>query len=73
MTIEYLVLEAYPDKGPFEMVCANKMNKSWPLQEALDELGQQGWEICTTIYGPTRDRGNNGDLFCQGLILKRTT
>ena len=72
MNIEYLVLQALPDKGPFVRVSSDKLDKSWTLQEALDELGQQGWDFCTTIYGPTGARDCNGDHFCEGLILKRT-
>lgn len=71
MNIEYLVLQSFPEKGPFAFVRSDKLNKSWDLQEALDELGQEGWELCTTIYGPTGVRGANGDHFCEGFILKR--
>ena len=47
MTIEYLVLQAPPEQGPFASVSAAKVKQSWDtLQEALDELGQQGWDLC---------------------------
>ena len=46
MSIEYLVLQAEVPDGPFAHVTAHKLNQSWAtLQEALDELGQQGWEL----------------------------
>ena len=52
---------------------ADKVKQSWEtLQDALDELGQQGWDLCTTIYGPTRERGGPGEHYCEGFILKRT-
>jgi hypothetical protein len=35
-------------------VTAHKLNQSWEtLQEALDELGHHGWDLCTTIYSAT--------------------
>ena len=73
MTIEYLVLQALPEQGPFASVRADKVKQSWDtLQDALDELGQQGWDLCITIYGPTRERAGPGEHYCEGLILKRT-
>jgi hypothetical protein len=73
MTIEYLVLLALPENGPFASVIAGKVKQSWDtLQDALDELGQQGWDLCTTIYGPTRERGGPGEHYCEGFIFKRT-
>jgi hypothetical protein len=72
MSVEYLVLQADAEDGPFARVRAPKLNKSWEtLQEALDELGQQEWDLCTTIYGPTRERGGPGEHYCEGFILKR--
>jgi hypothetical protein len=72
MTIEYLVLRALPEQGPFAAVSADKVKQSWEtLQDALDELGQQGWDLCTTIYGPTRERSGLGEHYCEGLIFKR--
>jgi hypothetical protein len=54
MTIEYCGLQTFPEKGPFASVSADKVQQSWEtLQDAIDELGQQGWDLCTTIYGPT--------------------
>jgi hypothetical protein len=51
---------------------AQKLNQSWhTLQEALDELGQQDWDLCTTIYSATRERDAPGEHYCEGLILKR--
>jgi hypothetical protein len=74
MTIEYLVLQTLPEQGPFAVVSVDKLNQSWKtLQEALDELGQQGWDLCTTIYSPTRETGGAGEHYCQGFILKRTS
>jgi hypothetical protein len=73
MTIEYLVLQAPPEQGPFASVSAAKVRQSWDtLQDALDELGQQGWDLCTTIYSPTRERGSPGEHYCEGFIFKRT-
>jgi hypothetical protein len=37
----------------------------------LDELGQHEWDLCTTIYSATRERGAAGEHYCEGLILKR--
>ncbi|MGH8068122.1 MAG: hypothetical protein ACRERE_23400 [Candidatus Entotheonellia bacterium] len=73
MSIEYLVLQALPEEGPFASVIADKGKHSWDTQQdALDELGQQGWDLCTTIYGPTRERDSPGEHYCEGFILKRT-
>jgi hypothetical protein len=72
MPIEYLVLQAAPEKGPFADVSVPKLNQSWPtLQEALDDLGQQGWDLYTTIYSPTREQGGAGEHYCEGFVLKR--
>jgi hypothetical protein len=72
MSVEYLVLQAVPEEGAFGRVRAPKLNRSWPtLQEALDELGQQGWDLCTTIYSATREQGGRGEHYCEGLIFKR--
>jgi hypothetical protein len=50
MSVEYLVLQAEAQDGPFARVTAHKLHQSWEtLQEALDELGQHGWDLCTTI------------------------
>jgi hypothetical protein len=74
MTIEYLVLQADPEKGPFAGGSAHKLNQSWDtLQEALDELGPQGWDLYTTIYSPTRETGGDGEHYCEEFILKRTS
>jgi hypothetical protein len=72
MMIEYLVLQADPEQGPLVGVRAEKLNQSWKtLQEALDELGPQGWDVYTTIYSPTREQGGAGEHYCEGFILKR--
>jgi hypothetical protein len=72
MKVEYLVLQARAENGPFGPVSADKVKQSWEtLQEALDELGQQGWDLCTTIYGPTRERSGPGEHYCEGFIFKR--
>jgi hypothetical protein len=72
MYVEYLVLQADAEQGPFARVSAQKLNQSWEtLQDALDELGQQEWDLCTTIYGPTRERNGPGEHYCEGFILKR--
>ena len=72
MYVEYLVLQAIAEEGPFARVTARKLNKSWnTLQEALDELGQHGWDLCTTIYSATRETGGPGEHYCEGFIFKR--
>jgi hypothetical protein len=72
MSIEYLVLQAEAEQGALARVRAEKLNRSWEtLQAALDELGQQEWDLYTTIYGPTKERGGPGEHYCEGFILKR--
>lgn len=72
MAVEYLVLQTDAEAGPFARVRAEKLNQSWEtLQAALDELGQYAWDLCTTIYSPTRERGGPGEHYCEGFILKR--
>jgi hypothetical protein len=72
MTIEYLVLQAEAEQGAWSRVRAEKLNLSWEtLQAALDELGQQERDLCTTIYGPTKARGGPGEHYGEGFILKR--
>ena len=72
MSVEYLVLQAAAEDGPFARVSAPKLNKSWEtLQEALDELGQHEWDLCTTIYSATRERNGPGEHYCEGFIFKR--
>jgi hypothetical protein len=74
MSVEYLVLQAVVEEGPFARVSAHKLHKSWDtLQEALDELGQQAWDLCTTIYSATREHGGRGEHYCAGFIFKRMT
>jgi hypothetical protein len=74
MTIDYRVLQTLPQQGPFAVVSAHKLNQSWnTLQEALDELDPQGWDLCTTIDSPTRETGGPGEHSCEGLMLKRTS
>jgi hypothetical protein len=72
MSVEYLVLQAEAEAGSFARVTAHKRHQSWEtLQAALDELGQDGWDLCTTIYSPTREQGGRGEHYCEGLIFKR--
>jgi hypothetical protein len=72
MYVEYLVLQADAEHGPLARVRAQKLNQSWQtLQDALDELGQQEWDLYTTIYSATRERGAPGEHYCEGFILKR--
>ncbi len=74
MSVEYLVLQANAEQGPFARVSAHKLNQSWDtLQEALDELGQHGWDLCTTIYSATKERSGPGEHYCEGFIFKRTS
>jgi hypothetical protein len=73
MAVEYLVLHAEAEAGPFARVTAHKLNQSWEtLQAALDDLGQQAWDLCTTIYSPTREHRGPGEHYCEGFIFKRT-
>jgi len=72
MAIEYLVLQADAEEGPFARVTAPKLQQSWEtLQAALDHLGQAGWDLYTTIYSPTREHRGPGEHYCEGLIFKR--
>ena len=69
----YLVLETYPDKGPLSKIRSRKLNKTWnTLQDALDELGSQGWGISNTIYGPTGMGEHYGDHYCESFIMHKT-
>ena len=73
MSVEYLVLQAEAEAGPFARVMAPKLQQSWEtLQAALDELGPYGWDLCTTIYSATREHRGPGEHYCAGLIFKRT-
>jgi hypothetical protein len=72
MSVEYLVLQAEAESGPFARVTAPKLQQSWEtLQAALDELGPSGWELCTTIYSATREHRGPGEHYCEGFIFKR--
>jgi hypothetical protein len=72
MSVEYLVLQAEAQEGPFARVTAHKLQQSWePLQEALDELGHHGWDLCPTIYSATREQRGPGEHYCEGFIFKR--
>jgi hypothetical protein len=72
MAVEYLVLHAEAESGPFARVTAHKLNQSWEtLQAALDELGQYGWDLCTTIYSAMREHRGPGEHYCEGFIFKR--
>jgi hypothetical protein len=72
MAVEYLVLQAESEAGPFARVTAHKLHQSWEtLQAALDELGQYGWDLCTTIYSATREHRGPGEHYCEGFIFKR--
>jgi hypothetical protein len=74
MSVEYLVLQAEAEQGALARVRAEKLNRSWEtLQAALDELGQQAWDLYTTIDSPTKERGGPGEHDCQGFILKRVS
>jgi hypothetical protein len=72
MAVEYLVLQAEADSGPFARVTAHKLHQSWEtLQAALDELGSYGWDLCTTIYSATREHRGLGEHYCEGFVFKR--
>jgi hypothetical protein len=72
MYVEYLVVQADAEAGPLARVRAQKLNQSWEtLQATLDELGQQEWNLYTTIDGPTKERSGPGEHDGEGFILKR--
>jgi hypothetical protein len=72
MAVEYLVLQAEAENGPFARVTARKLHQSWEtLQAALDDLGPDGWDLCTTIYSATREHRGPGEHYCEGFIFKR--
>jgi len=72
MAVEYLVLQAEAEAGPFARVTAHKLHQSWEtLQAALGELGQYGWDLCTTIYSATREHKGPGEHYCEGFVFKR--
>ena len=72
MYVKYLVLQAVAEEGAFGRVSAPKLNQSWnTLQDALDELGQQEWDLYTTIYSATREQSGRGEHYCEGFIFKR--
>jgi hypothetical protein len=72
MAVEYLVLQAEAESGPFARVTAHKLHQSWEtLQAALDDLGQHGWDLYTTIYSATREQRGHGEHYCEGFIFKR--
>jgi hypothetical protein len=72
MSVEYLVLQADAQDGPFARVTAHKLHQSWEtLQAALDELGQQAWDLSTTIYSATREQSGPGEHYCEGFMFKR--
>ena len=72
MYVEYLVLQADAEAGPFARIRAEKLSRSWEtLQAALDDLGPYGWDLCTTIYSATKERTGPGEHYCEGFILKR--
>lgn len=46
-------------------------DESWgSLDEALNELGETGWEIATPVYGPTSGTVYKGDHWLEALILR---
>jgi hypothetical protein len=72
MAVEYLVLQAEAESGPFARVTAPKLHQSWEtLQAALDDLGPYGWDLCTTVYSATREHRGPGEHYCEGFIFKR--
>jgi hypothetical protein len=74
MSLEYLVLQADAEQGPFVHVRAHQLNQSWGTrQEVLDELGQHAWDLYTTIDSATKERRGPGEHDGEGCILKRTS
>ena len=56
MAVEYLVVQAEAEEGPFARVTAPKLQQSWEtLQAALDDLGQAGWGTCTRPFTAPRE------------------
>jgi hypothetical protein len=71
MSVEYLVLQADAEAGPFARIRAEQLNRCGEtLQAALDELGQHEWDLCTTIDSATKERHGPGEHYCEGFILK---
>lgn len=78
MSVEYVVLQAIAEQGPFARVSAHKLNQSWnTLQEALDGLGQRAWDLCTTIHSATKERSGPGEhygewrrVYCHTPVLR---
>ncbi len=68
MKFAYQIITVSKEEGPFGRIFAK--NKSWPkLQEALDELGQDGWDLYMPIYGPFHPK--EGSHYCEGFIMKK--
>jgi hypothetical protein len=72
MVVEYLVWHAEAEHGAWARVRAEQLHQSWETrQAALDKLGQQAWDLYTTIDGPTKARGGPGEHDGEGFMLKR--
>jgi len=55
--------------GPLKGIVRSD-NESWnSLEEALNELGETGWEIAIPVYGPVPGREHQGDNWLEAIIL----
>jgi hypothetical protein len=66
MSVEYLVLQAEAEQGALARVRAEKLHQFWEtLQAALDELGQQAWDL----YKPAQKLHQflSSGLPCSGM------
>jgi hypothetical protein len=69
MSVEYLVLQADAEQGPFARVHAHKLNQSWEtLQEALDELGQHDWPCTPPFTAPPKNAAVLESIIAKGLF-----
>ena len=70
MSVEYLVLQADAEDGPFARVTAHKLNQSWEtLQAASDELGQYGWDLSRPFTAPRENTKAMESIIARGLFL----
>ena len=47
-------------------------DKRWDsLEEALNDLGREGWKIETPVYGPVPGRGHEGETWLEAVVLAK--
>ena len=67
--VKYEVLEVLDSgRGALKNVRSKYDKSPDTLQDALDELGAEGWRLTTNIYGPAR-AGRQGNHHCEGLFF----